>query len=76
VARRIALTAAALRPWAGSVEVVRAPAGPAAEELLALIVLGDWVSLYAAAEHGVDPVPVERIREIKAALAADAGTSP
>jgi glucose/mannose-6-phosphate isomerase len=69
VARRVEITADILRPAAGGVEVVRAPAGTPAEELLGLVLLGDWVSLYAAAEHGVPPVPVERIAVLKAALA-------
>jgi glucose/mannose-6-phosphate isomerase len=69
VARRIAVTAEILRPFAGGVEVVRAPEGSRLEELLGLVLLGDWISLYAAGAHGVEPVPVERIERLKAELA-------
>jgi glucose/mannose-6-phosphate isomerase len=69
VAQRIALTAETLRPFAGGVEIVHAPQGSPLEELLGLILLGDWVSLYAAAAKGVDPMPVERLDRLKAALA-------
>jgi glucose/mannose-6-phosphate isomerase len=68
VARRIAITSELIGPHAAGVEVVRAPEGAPTEELLGLLLLGDWVSLHAAAEHGVDPVPVERIGRLKGAL--------
>ncbi len=71
VARRMAITAETIRPLAGGIEIVRAPRGSPVEELLGLVLLGDWVSLYAAAELGVEPVPVERIGRLKAALAAE-----
>jgi glucose/mannose-6-phosphate isomerase len=72
VARRLALTAETIRPLAGGIEIVRAPRGSPLEELLGLVLLGDWVSVHAAAELGVEPVPVERIGRLKAALAAEA----
>lgn len=73
VARRVAITRDLIAPHAGGVEVVSAPAGTPAEELLGLIWLGDWVSLYVAEEHGIDPLPVERISRLKAALRDPAG---
>ena len=72
VARRVAITADILRPVAGGVEVVRAPEGSPVEELLGLVLLGDWMSLHAAAEHGVPPVPVDRIAVLKGALGGNA----
>ncbi|MFN2433135.1 MAG: bifunctional phosphoglucose/phosphomannose isomerase [Gemmatimonadota bacterium] len=68
VSRRIEITAELIEPVAGGVEVVRAPRGTPAEELLGLVLLGDYVSLHAAAVHGVEPVPVQRISVLKAAL--------
>jgi glucose/mannose-6-phosphate isomerase len=71
VARRVDITADILRPVAGGVEIVRSPGGAPAEDLLGLVLLGDWVSLHAAAEHGVAPVPVDRIAVLKGALAGN-----
>lgn len=68
IARRIEITAGLIEPAAGGVEIVRAPEGSPVEELLGLVLLGDYVSLFAAAVHGVEPVPVERIGRLKAAL--------
>jgi glucose/mannose-6-phosphate isomerase len=70
VARRLVLTAETIRPLAAGIEIVRAPRGTPVEELLGLVLLGDWVSVHAAAALGVEPVPVERIGRLKAALAA------
>jgi glucose/mannose-6-phosphate isomerase len=72
VARRVAITSEMIRPLAGGIEIVRAPEGSRAEELLGLVLLGDWVSLYAAAELGVEPLPVDRIRRLKTELGGDA----
>lgn len=68
VSRRIEITAEIIGPVAGGVEVVRAPEGTPVEELLGLVLLGDYVSLFAAAAHGVEPVPVDRISVLKGAL--------
>jgi glucose/mannose-6-phosphate isomerase len=68
VARRIEITAELIGRVAGGIDIVRAPAGSPLEELLGLLLLGDFVSLYAAEVHGVEPVPVERISLLKAAL--------
>ncbi|MBA2564974.1 MAG: bifunctional phosphoglucose/phosphomannose isomerase [Gemmatimonadetes bacterium] len=68
VARRIAITAELIRPAAAGVETVRPPVGSRLEELLALVLLGDHVSVHAATVHGVDPIPVQRIAHLKAAL--------
>jgi glucose/mannose-6-phosphate isomerase len=37
--------------------------------MFSLIQLGDWVSLYLAVIHGVDPMPVVAIDRLKKALA-------
>lgn len=38
-------------------------------QLLDLMYMGDWVSCYLALDQGVDPGPIDAIRELKAALA-------
>jgi glucose/mannose-6-phosphate isomerase len=73
VARRIEITAELIQPFAAGVEIVRPSAGSVIEELLELVLLGDYVSLFASAAHGVEPVPVERISRLKALLQKDAG---
>ena len=38
------------------------------ERVISLVLLGDLVSIYLAALHGVDPGPVKALDELKAAL--------
>jgi glucose/mannose-6-phosphate isomerase len=68
VMRRIEITAELISGVAGGVEVVRPRRGTPLEELLGLVLLGDYVSLYAALVHGVEPLPVDRIAHLKSAL--------
>jgi len=39
------------------------------ERVVSLVLLGDLVSIYLAALHGVDPGPVKALDDLKAALA-------
>jgi glucose/mannose-6-phosphate isomerase len=48
---------------------VQPEAADAAEAVFELVVWGDYVSTYLALLHGVDPTPVERIRQLKEHLA-------
>lgn len=40
-------------------------------QLLDLVHVGDWTSVYLALQNDVDPGPIEAIRQLKAALAAE-----
>jgi glucose/mannose-6-phosphate isomerase len=51
-----------------SPEVVQAQGATIAEQLLGVIVLGDFVSLYLAMLNGLNPTPVELIEKLKAEL--------
>jgi glucose/mannose-6-phosphate isomerase len=69
VGRRFELIAEIMREVvAGVVEVQAAGDGDLAQ-LFDLILFGDYMSLYLAAESGVDPGPVPVLGELKAALA-------
>jgi glucose/mannose-6-phosphate isomerase len=66
--RRFELTAAAIEAAGAAVVRVQAAGETAAERLLWTVMLGDLVSLAAAAARGVDPLPIEAIDSLKAAL--------
>jgi glucose/mannose-6-phosphate isomerase len=68
---RIALTAEIVGGGAAVVERVPAPGATPLERLVALVLLGDLVSLYAGVLRGEDPVTVAPIDRLKAALAAE-----
>jgi glucose/mannose-6-phosphate isomerase len=70
VAARVALTAEIVADGAEAVERVSAPGETALERLVALVLLGDLVSLYLAVLRGEDPATIEPIVRLKAALAA------
>ncbi|MGH2829187.1 MAG: SIS domain-containing protein, partial [Actinomycetota bacterium] len=53
----------------GAVEIVSVGGSTPLERLIDSIVLGDFVSVYAAILRGVDPTPIEAIARLKAALA-------
>jgi glucose/mannose-6-phosphate isomerase len=50
------------------VDVVRAVEGHAVVRLASLIVLADWVSVYAAISRGIDPTPITAINELKSRI--------
>jgi glucose/mannose-6-phosphate isomerase len=67
--RRIEVTVELVAPGAAMVERIEAPGGNPTERVLALVLLGDLVSVYLAALSGVDPTPVEAIQRLKRKLA-------
>jgi glucose/mannose-6-phosphate isomerase len=69
IRERIELTANALEEVGAPVERIEPPGEGRLERVLALVFLGDLMSIYLAALEGVDPTPVERIDRFKAALA-------
>lgn len=67
--RRMELTAELMRPWAAHVVEVRAEGEGDLAQLLDLIYFGDYVSLWLAADAGIDPGPVDVLMELKRQLA-------
>jgi glucose/mannose-6-phosphate isomerase len=70
LARRSELTAGLAAAGARAVERVGAPGSGPLEHVASLVLLGDLVSLYLAVLRGVDPVEIDAITQLKAALAA------
>jgi len=68
-ALRTELVAAQAAEWADVVEHVAPRGESATERLVSLVLLGDLVSLYLAVLRGKDPVAIEPIAALKAALA-------
>jgi glucose/mannose-6-phosphate isomerase len=68
IARRFELTAGLAAAGARTVERVVARGATPLARLLSLVLLGDLVSLYLAVLRGVDPVEIEAIRHLKAAM--------
>jgi glucose/mannose-6-phosphate isomerase len=66
---RTDLVAAQVADWADVVERVTPRGESATERLVSLVLLGDLVSLYLAVLRGKDPVAIEPIAALKAALA-------
>jgi glucose/mannose-6-phosphate isomerase len=66
---RARLTAEQAAAGAAVVERVTAPGDTPAERVVALVLLGDLVSLYLAVLRGEDPVSIPPIDAVKAALA-------
>jgi glucose/mannose-6-phosphate isomerase len=66
-ALRLDITARLVADWS-DVERVRAPGETPTERLVALVLLGDLVSIYLAVLRGKDPVAIEPIVALKAAL--------
>jgi glucose/mannose-6-phosphate isomerase len=68
VRRRFELTAEAIEASGAGVARVEAAGGTPAERLLWTVMLGDLVSLSVADAGGVEPLPIEAIDGLKAAL--------
>ena len=68
VKQRIELTADVVVAAGSPVERVRSRGETRVERVLALVLLGDLVSLYLAVLNGVDPSPVARIEDFKQRL--------
>jgi glucose/mannose-6-phosphate isomerase len=73
ITRRTALTAQLAAAGARTVERVAVRGPGRLERILALVLLGDLVSLYLAVLRGVDPVDVDAITRLKAALSGRLG---
>jgi glucose/mannose-6-phosphate isomerase len=69
VGRRFDLVAEMMREVVADVIEVRAEGDGDLAQLLDLILIGDYVSLWLAAQSGVDPGPVPALDELKQALA-------
>jgi glucose/mannose-6-phosphate isomerase len=69
IRRRIELTAKLIEEAGGPAERIELEGEGRLERVLALVLLGDLVSVYVAALDGVDPTPVDSIERFKALLA-------
>ena len=69
LARRVAATRAIVEETVASVLEVRAAGDGRLAQLVDLMYLGDWVSVYLALDAGVDPGPIDAIARLKAELA-------
>ena len=75
--RRFEITAEIVKSWAAGLVEVRAEGEGDFAQLLDLAYFGDYVSLWLAAEAGVDPGPVEVLTSLKAQLSGPpAGAQP
>jgi glucose/mannose-6-phosphate isomerase len=70
VSRRFELVQDLVREVVASIIEVRADGDGDLAQLLDLIMMGDFVSLWLAAHEGIDPGPVPILDELKAALAS------
>jgi glucose/mannose-6-phosphate isomerase len=68
--RRVQATRAIVEETVASVLPVRAEGEGRLAQLVDLMYLGDWVSLYLALDAGVDPGPIDAIARLKAELAS------
>lgn len=57
-----------MAPHAGKIERLEAPGGGRLARMLAMMLLGDFASVYLAYLNGVDPTPVEKINALKKAM--------
>jgi glucose/mannose-6-phosphate isomerase len=67
--RRVAATRAIVEETVASVLEVRAEGEGRLAQLVDLMYLGDWVSVYLALDAGVDPGPIDAIARLKDELA-------
>lgn len=63
--QRMELTAELIEPGAGSVQMLETEGPSRTARMLWAVMLGDLVSLFMAAQRGVDPSPVEVIEDLK-----------
>ncbi len=69
VQTRIDITRSLLLPSTGRIAEVWSQGVGRLARMFSLVQLADWVSLYLAVAHGVDPMPVTAIDRLKKALA-------
>ncbi len=67
--RRFEITAEVARPWLSTIIEVRAQGEGDLAQLFDLIYFGDYVSLWVAADAGIDPGPVDVLMWLKRQLA-------
>jgi len=72
VGRRFEITAELIRPWVADVVEVRAQGEGELAQLLDLAYIGDYVSLWLAANAGIDPGPIDVLMWLKQKLAGPA----
>jgi glucose/mannose-6-phosphate isomerase len=68
VSRRFELVEDLVREVVASIIEVRAEGDGALAQLFDLMLMGDFVSLWLAAQEGIDPGPVPVLNDLKAAL--------
>ena len=73
VRERIALTRELIAPGTAANELVESVGETRTERLVSLVLLGDLITLYAAILDGVDPVEIDVLHALKAAMAASGG---
>lgn len=73
VARRVEVTRAIVDETLAQVLEVRAGGDGRLAQLVDLMYVGDWVSVYLALDAGVDPGPIEAIARLKDELGRPAG---
>jgi glucose/mannose-6-phosphate isomerase len=69
IERRIALTREIIKPGVGDIITLEGEGDTPLARLIDLVLLGDYVTLYAACLRRVDPEPVESIGTLKQGLA-------
>jgi len=69
VGRRFEITAELIRPWVADIVEVRAQGEGELAQLFDLAYFGDYVSLWLAANAGVDPGPIDVLMWLKGKLA-------
>jgi glucose/mannose-6-phosphate isomerase len=70
IATRLALTADWVARQGAAVHEIRSQGGGRLARIASLVQFGDWLSLYLALLHGVDPTPIASIDAFKRRLAA------
>ena len=71
ISPRFPLSAAIARDAGATTEEIWAEGDSRLAQLLSLIAVGDWVSVYVGLARGVDPTPVAAIERLKRELAGD-----
>jgi glucose/mannose-6-phosphate isomerase len=59
-----------MQPFAGKIERLETPSGGRLARMLAMMLLGDFASVYLAYLNGVDPTPVKKIDALKKELSS------
>ncbi|HUB71676.1 MAG TPA: SIS domain-containing protein, partial [Acidimicrobiales bacterium] len=73
--RRFEITAELTRPWVSDVIEVRAQGEGDLAQLFDLAYFGDYVSLWLAADAGVDPGPIDVLMWMKRQLSGLPGSA-